>query len=43
MTEDIKDDVKQQSAGATPADTAERPSNIPSDEMTRLTNRSSTR
>jgi FeS assembly SUF system protein len=38
MTEGIKDDIKQQSAGAAPADTAERPSNIPFDEMTRLTN-----
>jgi FeS assembly SUF system protein len=38
MTEDIKDDTNQPSAGAAPADTAERASNIPFDEMTRLTN-----
>ncbi len=38
MTDDIKDDIKQEPAGAARTDTGERPSNIPFDEMTRLTN-----
>jgi FeS assembly SUF system protein len=38
MTDDIKDDIKQEPAGAAPTDTGERSSNIPFDEMTRLTN-----
>ncbi|MGA2941390.1 MAG: SUF system Fe-S cluster assembly protein, partial [Xanthobacteraceae bacterium] len=38
MSDEVKtEDVKTEAVTAAPADTAERPSNIPPEEMTRLT------